>query len=470
MTEEVKKKKAAMHEFYHKYGDPWIWGIFIALFVISVIENYSASSRNVANMGVYMPFIKHTAFLLGGGVITYLIARRDFNKPLFLGAAIPLLAVVTVLSLTYVMLCGEVINGARRAISLPGFSFQPAELSKLSIVTLLSFIIAKFQRNKGLTNVGIIWAFVSVGIYCGLMVQSGLTNCLILGAICVSMLLIGGAPFKKILLGFTILGVLGGCAYIIKSMGDKNDEMLAEAETQKAVLVADDADNHETVTVTNNASLAPEKNKEPEKDKVNRWGMRMKRMKQWWYNDSLVYWPVTSKNQQEMISRMAQAHGGVIGVGVGRSRECARLPLAFSDYIYSIIIEETGLVGGIIVLLLYLSLLGRATIIVRKCHRALPSMLIIGLAALITLQALFHMAINTGVFPVSGQPLPLISNGGTAIIAISAAFGIMLSVSRTIAVNRDASNNARLDVDLPEELNAENPIEITEITPKNIWK
>lgn len=469
MAEEVKNNKVARNEFYQKYGDPWIWGIFVALFIISVIENYSASSRNVARMGVYMPIIKQTAFLLGGAFVAYFIARRDFNKPLFLGAAIPLLAVITVVSLAYVMQWGEVINGARRAISLPGFSFQPAELSKLSLVTMLSFIIAKFQRNKGLTTAGHVWAFITVGVYCGLMVKSGLTNCLILVAICVSMLVIGGATFKKLFVGMVVMGILGGGAYMIKSSGDKNDETLVVAENQKAVLVVG-ADSPDGVIVADSSTIVVEKQKNTGKDAVNRWGMRINRIKHWWNNDSLVYWPMNSENNQEMISRMAQAHGGIIGVGVGRSRECSRLPLAFSDYIYSIIVEETGLVGGIAVLLLYLSLLGRATIIVRKCHRALPSMLIIGLASLITLQALFHMAINTGVFPVSGQPLPLISNGGTAIIVMSAAFGIMLSVSRTIAVNKEASHNHSQDIDLPEELNAENPIEITEITPKNIWK
>jgi len=194
--------------------------------------------------------------------------------------------------------------------------------------------------------------------------------------------------------------------------------------------------------------------------------MRMGRIQKWLRRDSLVYDPITAENQQEMFSRMAQANGGLVGVGVGRSRECSRLPLAFSDYIFSIIVEETGFFGGLFVIALYLSLLGRASMIVRRSKRVLPSLLVIGMASYITFQALFHIAINVGVFPVSGQPLPLISMGGSSMLAICAAFGVMLSVSRTIA-NQDNKNIKVEEVPIIEGLDAENP---TEIPAKNVWK
>ena len=168
-----------------------------------------------------------------------------------------------------------------------------------------------------------------------------------------------------------------------------------------------------------------------------------------------------------MFSRMAQAHGGILGKGIGQSRECSRLPLAFSDYIFSIIIEETGLLGGFFVLLLYLSLLGRAAMIVRRSKRVLPSLLVIGMASFITFQALFHMAINVGVFPVSGQPLPLVSKGGTSILVVSIAIGVMLSVSRTIANDGNKNNKAKDDAPVIEGLDAENP---TEIPVRNVWR
>ena len=445
------EKTNRFNELSQKYGDPWIWGIYIMLIIISIIESYSASSREIAAQGLYVPIVKQCIFLGAGAVIVFLLHRYDYNKPRFLYLMIPGLAVFTVLSLIYVMFFGEMINGARRAMTIiPGLlTLQPAELAKLSIVTLLSYIFAKSQKNRDISNSGLIWSAVAVAFYGGLMIKSGLTNTLLLIAISGSMLLIGGARLKKIGMLMIFFCVLMGCLYIIKSNNDKKVEIMQEMQV--------DAPGA-GVVVENQSGV-------DRKDRLrdDTWKNRLKR---WWNSDSLVYFPITPKNQQEMFSRMAQAHGGPIGVGIGKSRECSRLPLAFSDYIYSIIVEETGFVGGLFVLLLYLSLLGRAAMIVRRSKRVLPSLLIIGMASFITFQALFHMAINVGMFPVSGQPLPLISKGGTSIIVISVAFGVMLSVSRTIANYGNKKNKADVTPEI-EGLDAINP---TEIPAKNVWK
>ena len=446
-------------EISRKYGDPWIWGIYIMLLIISIIESYSASSREIASQGIYMPIIKQCIFLGLGAACVVLLQRVDYNKPKFLYAMIPGLAIITVFSLVYVMFFGEVINGARRAMTLlPGVTLQPAELAKLSIVTMLSYIFAKSQKNQDISRGGLIAAAFAVGLYGALMIRSGLTNTLLLIAISGSMLLIGGAAFKKIGILMAFFLVMFGFFFIIKSNNDKKEEMFKD--TQKEIMV--------------NAPVAgavveemPSGGDSKDKDVVDRRsGTWKNRIKEWLNSDSLVYRPITAKNQQEMFSRMAQAHGGLVGKGIGQSRECSRLPLAFSDYIYSIIVEETGLIGGIFVLLLYLSLLGRAAMIVRRSKRVLPSLLVIGMASFITFQALFHMAINVGVFPVSGQPLPLVSKGGTSIIVISVAFGVMLSVSRTIANYGNKKNKAE-ETPIIEGLDAVNP---TEIPPKNVWK
>lgn len=434
-------------EISQKYGDPWIWGIYIALIIISIIESYSASSREVAAQGIYVPIIKQCVFLGAGAVGVFWLQRLDYNKPLFLYLMIPGLAVITVMSLIYVMFFGEIINGARRAMTIiPGLlTLQPAELAKLSIVTILSYIFAKSQKNQDISNKGLMAAAFAVGIYGALMIKSGLTNTLLLIAISGSMLLIGGARLKKIGILMIIFGIMFGFFVIIKHNNDKKEEIFNE--------------NQREMMVPSSVNLASN-------GEVGRSGTWKNRLREWWNSDSLVYRPITPKNQQEMFSRMAQAHGGLVGCGIGKSRECSRLPLAFSDYIYSIIVEETGLVGGIFVLVLYLSLLGRAAMIVRRSKRVLPSLLVIGMASFITFQALFHMAINVGVFPVSGQPLPLISKGGTSIIVISVAFGVMLSVSRTIANYGNKKNKAE-ETPIIEGLDAENP---TEIPPKNVWK
>jgi len=457
MSPSEKTKKYT--EISQKYGDPWIWGIYIMLLIISIVESYSASSREVASQGIYMPIIKQTIFLSLGAACVILLQRVDYNKQRFLYAMIPGLAVLTVISLIYVMFFGEIINGARRSMTLlPGVTLQPAELAKLSIVTMLSYIFAKSQKNQDISTKGLMGAAFVVALYGGLMIRSGLTNTLLLIAISGSMLLIGGASFKKIGILMLFFGIMFGFFVIIKSQNDKRDETFKATQQEMQVIVsANDA---------NVAELSPPENSKSNGGEVARTGTWKKRFKDWWHSDSLVYRPITAKNQQEMFSRMAQANGGLVGVGVGKSRECSRLPLAFSDYIYSIIVEELGFVGGIFVLLLYLSLLGRAAMIVRRSKRVLPSLLVIGMASFITFQALFHMAINVGVFPVSGQPLPLISKGGTSIIVISIAFGVMLSVSRTIANYGNKKNKAE-ETPVIEGLDAENP---TEIPAKNVWK
>ena len=441
-------------EISQKHGDPWIWGIYIMLLIISVVESYSASSREIVAQGIYMPIIKQCIFLGLGALCVVLLQRIDYNKPHFLYAMIPGLAVVTVISLVYVMFFGEIINGARRAMTiLPGVTLQPAELAKLSIVTMLSYIFAKSQKSQDISNGGLIGAAFVVALYGGLMIRSGLTNTLLLIAISGSMLLIGGAKFKKIGILMVFFGIMFGFFVIIKHNNDKKEETFKD--TQKEL----QAEMPSTGLIVQENGVGAETGH----DRSGTW---KNRLKEWWHSDSLVYRPITAKNQQEMFSRMAQANGGLVGVGIGKSRECSRLPLAFSDYIYSIIVEETGLIGGIFVLMLYLSLLGRAAMIVRRSKRVLPSLLVIGMASFITFQALFHMAINVGVFPVSGQPLPLISKGGTSILVISVAFGVMLSVSRTIANYGNKKNKAE-DTPIIEGLDAENP---TEIPAKNVWK
>ena len=188
----------------------------------------------------------------------------------------------------------------------------------------------------------------------------------------------------------------------------------------------------------------------------------MSRIKRWLgIGDSLPKYQqkITASNRQEMYSYMAQANGSWHGVLPGNSRETARLPLAFSDYIYAIIVEDWGFLGGFLLLALYLCLLGRAGVIAAKCRSAFPALLILGMAVMVVLQALFHMAIVTGLAPVSGQPLPLISKGGSSILVTSVAFGIMLSVSRTAAYKDDDTQEINAEIaSLPSQLTAENPL------------
>ncbi len=409
MSAEEKKQRLA--EVSRKYGDSWIWGIYFSLIVVSIIESYSASSQIVGG-NVYKPLINQCLFLLGGFAIVRSVCVLRYNNPWLLTGLIPLMWLLSVASLVYVLVSGKVVNGASRAIYMLGFSFQPAELSKLSAVTMLAFLLARSQWHKDVKNLGLVLCVVVVGLFGLLMYRDGLTNMLLLMAIGFSMMGIGGVKVKKLCFVLVAFMVIGGGMLSLKHFNDDRDQVVKTEQTAG----------------------------KPAAGKVDRSDTRMTRLKRWLNSDSLIYVPISDENTQEMYSHFAQAHGGLTGVGVGKSRESSRLPLAFSDYIYSIIVEELGFVGGVIVLLLYMMLLARAYVIAMRCNRALPALLITGLASMISYQALCHMAINVGVMPVSGQPLPLISKGGTSMLVTSLAFGIMLCVSRSVFNGYDRKN------------------------------
>jgi cell division protein FtsW len=411
-----------------RIGDLWIWGIYITLCIVSVIASYSASSREVVTSGIYLPIIKHVMMLASGVLVVWLLQRmpyKKFIKPIYA------FAFITIVLMIVTMVHGEVINGAKRAIRLPGFTLQPAELAKLAIVLLIAVFTAKNQMEKGVKTIGVALSAISVVLFGGLLVNQGLTNTILLMSISLSMMLIGGIQWKKFLIVIVVYMIAFGGFMMFKDSNSEKEEVL---KTEK---------------------VAVKENKDAKREGT--WMARLQRFR----NPVPLYdQKLDDKNQQEFYARMAQAHGGITGVGPGNSRECSRLPLAFSDYIYSIIVEESGLWGGILLLILYLCLLGRAGIIASKCSRALPALLILGMAVMISFQAMFHMAINTGVFPVSGQPLPMISKGGTSILMTSIAFGIMLSVSR-YAVQGNKGKEVKAEGNqLPENMRAANPTQI----------
>lgn len=446
----MSEKATRYQEISRKYGDPWIWGIYITLVILSIVESYSASSREIAQHGIYEPLIKQVVFLGIGASCIAVLHRINYNNKLVMLVLIPLLWIFTVGSLGYVMVAGDFINGARRSFTIMGQSVQPAELAKLSAVTMLAYVMARNQRKMDVTNTGVIISAAVAAIFGGLTYVSGATNAIIIMSISLTMMVVGGCTLKKLGIVLVVYGMVFGAYKLIGNANEQREANLAQSRIEAAA----------STTTADNGT---------DERVVDRGKMREGRLENWRKHDSLLYKPITPYNQQEMFSMMAQAHGGILGTGIGNSRECSRLPLAFSDYIFSIIIEEMGLVGGIFVMILYLWLLARAAMIARRCHRVLPALLIIGMASMITFQALCHMAINTGVFPVSGQPLPLVSKGGTSIIVTSIAFGVMFSVSRTIA---NTGNKKNKNEDSEEELqtmglDAENPIEIL---PKNEWK
>lgn len=425
------KRNAAKAEVKRSRPDPYIWGIYIMFLLISVVELFSASSTEVSSSNVYSPLIRHGIFLaLGLGIVmwlqnTHYILMRRFAW-IFAILSLGLLVLSTV--------AGVEINGAQRAIRIAGMTIQPAEVVKLSVVLLLASVLSKNQTPGGVTNRGIITAAIVVVVFAIFLYKDGLTNTILLMGVSISMFLIGGIQWSKF---WMILGIYGLCA----------GSLLMIKKVNKNV-TSDDFDNVKIEATAGSAAASSS-------DIGGREGTRNNRIIRWLEgvhpND-----PIDDMNRQVIYSKFAQANGGLLGQGPGNSRESARLPLAFSDYIYSIIVEDTGFAGGSLLLLLFLLLVARAGRIAYKCSRAFPAFLIMGCAVMIVFQALVHMAIVTGIFPVSGQPLPFISKGGTSVLVMSAAIGMMLSVSR-FAVTSGDKNEIKAEIkELPEDMQAAN--------------
>lgn len=405
-------------------ADKHIWGIFIALCIISTIELYSASSREVAgsSIGVMGPILRHLVMLAGGTFVVWFLSRRHYSDfiPFTLGFSL-----LSVAMMLYVMFFGDIINGARRSMTILGIGIFPAEMVKISAVLLIALVMTwnPDTRKPGVTSKAVIYSGFIVLLLSGLLIEQGLTNTLLLLAISYSMMIIGGVKISHLL---TLTGAYIAVAAIFLGYIWMTDG--GRIETWRARI-----ERHADTRIENGQEVV-----------VNKWDI-----------------PATGKNRQEIISYMAQANGGIHGVGPGNSREASRLPLAFSDYIFAIIIEELGLIGGLVVLMLYLWLLGRAAGIASHCNRTYPALVVIGMAVMIAFQALFHMGIVSGVFPVSGQPLPLLSKGGTSIFVTAIAFGIMLSISRTATRQGGKKQDIRDEIEaLPEQFGAENQMQL----------
>lgn len=405
-----EKKRRASKPVVSK-PDKYIWGVYIVLMIVSCIEVFSASATRVTSENIYKPLIEQAIFLLGG--LAIVIGLQKLHYKWFKKYATPVM-VLTLGMLVYTTIAGTNINGANRWIHIYGpVNIQPPELMKLAMVLFLAKVLGTNQKPGGVNNRGIIISTVMVLVVSGLLWINGLTNALMLMFVSIAMMLIGGIEWKKFGIVVAVFGMIAAVV-VIQKYGENADSTGTRAKV------------HEHRLENYLKGVSPG-------DTIN------------------------DENRQTMYSRFALARGSIIGNGPGNSRESVRLPLANSDYIYSIIVEDTGFVGGVILLLIYLCLVARAGRVASKCRRAFPAILIMGCAVMIVLQALVHMVIVVGIGPVSGQPLPLISKGGTSILTMSMAIGMMLSVSRfAVTTNNKKDIKAELNA-LPEDLQADNP-------------
>lgn len=417
--------------------DPYIWGIYIAFLVISVIELFSASSTEVSGQNIYGPLIRHGMFLVVGFGIVLWLQKKPYTLISKFAWAFAILSLGLLVITSFI---GKEINGAQRAIVIAGMTIQPAEIVKLSVVCLLASILGKNQTPGGVTNTGVITSAIVVVIFGACLWRNGLTNTILLMAVSMCLMVIGGIQWKKLGVVIGVYGLCGLALYGIKYVTPSSTEFDEIKEQQ------------ELMSQSGGGAIVSNGSTNGGVDRTGTQKGRIKRFLEGVHPDDQI----DDINRQVIFSKFSQANGGMFGQGPGNSRESARLPLAFSDYIYSIIVEDTGFVGGAAILLLYLLLLARAGRIAYKCSRAFPAFLIMGCAVMIVFQALVHMAIVTGVFPVSGQPLPFISKGGTSVIVMSAAMGIMMSVARFAAKPGDTTKIKAEKDALPADMQAAN--------------
>ena len=373
-------------------GDKIIWAVFFIICAISLVEVFSATAREGYKQGNYwLPIIKHTKFLLSGVFVVWFMHNMKVSW-------------IRDLKITHILYWGGVIgliwaqfaegsklNDSARWISIFGLTFQPMELAKVGLVMMTSLIMAQHQDENGTDR----FALKRIALYCvvpiALIMKENLSTAAILLLTIYFMMFIGRLPGKQLLtiMGTaTISGIIGISAIMLTPDSWTKYEVGNKVVTWKyRILEAfKDPGNPEDYKITN-------------------------------------------RNRQRTNANFAVSSSNIIGCGPGNSIHRKELTHAYSDFIYAIIIEELGLLGGFFVLMLYLTILYRCGKIAKKCDDPYPAYLVMGVGMIITMQALLHMFISVGNI-VTGQPLPLMSVGGTSVLINCLYMGIILSVSR----------------------------------------
>ena len=419
--------------------DHHLWGTYILLVLVAVVELFSASIQEVNDGSIFNPVLRHSAFI-GFGLLSMLLLQKIHYRHIY--RFIPVFVVLCVGMMIAVRVVGTEVNGAMRAITIAGIPVLPAEFMKLGAALGMAWILTKNQvkGRRDVTSRGLWMCMGFMGLCAGLLFSQGLSNTIVVVCICYSMMLVGGMGWRKFMIALAIGAVVGGAAFAAKTAIKK--DVARTPEMERVIML--------------NKEGADEGRAD---GRGNVWRGRLANH----FRPNKHLEPFSTDKQQEQLSYIAQAHGGLFGVGIGRSRENARLPLAFSDYIFAIIIEELGLFIGLGILICYMWILGRSAKLTMRFKQTMPGVLVMGCAFVIVFQALYHMAIVSGVFPVSGQPLPLISKGGISVIATSLAFGVMLSVARHAVRTTDTKAEQRQEQEiLPEDTRSVNPA-ITEV-------
>jgi cell division protein FtsW len=361
-------------------GDRVIWMIVGLLAILSVLVVYSATGAlafKERSGDTEFFLLKHGLIVTGGLFLTYLAYLMHYMK---YNKVAPYLMAIAVPLLIYTLAFGSDINDAKRWIEVPfiGVSFQTSDFAKMALIIYVAREITKKQEYIKDFNSAFLPLIVPVIIVCGLIAPADLGTAVIVFVTCIFMVFIGRVALKYLFL-LLLLGIVVFAFLVILGRFIPNHI------------------------------------------RVDTWTSRVEQ-----------YLNEEDGGYQIQQAKIAIANGGILGRGPGNSTQRNHLPSAYADFIYSIIWEEYGMLGGLLVLGLYLLLLFRAVRLVTISPKAFGAMLAIGLSLSLALQAMVNIAVNVHLVPVTGVTLPMLSLGGTSIIFTCLAFGMILSVSKHI--------------------------------------
>lgn len=374
--------KATLKRYFK--GDPILWGVIAILAAVSLLAVYSSTGSlayKYQGGNTYYYMFKHFVFLLVGIGLIWIIHLLDYR--IFAKYATVLIWVsIALLFLT--LITGMSLNQASRWLTVPGIglSFQPSELAKLSLIMYIARTLARHQDEEYGAKGAFKPIMIYVGLVCALIFTEDFSTAFLIGFIAFLLMFIGRVPIRY------LLGTVGAVALLVSFMVLASPYLpfLHRAETWK--------------TRIENFMGGDEVDED------------------------------SDGNYQSRQAQMAVATGGVFGKGPGNSKQRNFLPHPYSDFIFAIIVEEWGVFGALLIIMCYVVFLFRAGVIVRGSSRTFSAFLVIGLSYLLVFQAFFNMGVAVGIFPVTGQPLPLVSMGGTSVLFTCVSLGAILSVSR----------------------------------------
>ena len=392
--------------------------VFFFLCMISIVEVFSASSGLTYKSQNYIGPIAYHAFTIAAGVVVAIIT---LNIPCrYFKLMTPFLLLITAILLLIVMLGGgKSTNDASRWISIMGFTIQPSEIAKGTIVLAVAQILAAMQRESGADRQAFKWILWITIPTCAMIGVENLSTAALLFGVVILMMFIGLVPLRQMakLVGILVFMVVFAVAMVM--------------------IVGHDTSGEDTKQLTKTEQLDQPREKSKIEKLLHRADTWKARILKFGKDDVAPQDYDLDKDAQVAHANIAIVSSGVVGKGPGKSVERDFLAQAFSDFIFAIVIEELGLLGAAFVVFLYIILLYRCARIASQCENNFPAFLAMGLGLLLVVQAAFNMMVAVGLAPVTGQPLPLISKGGTSTIINCAYIGTILSVSRSAKMKRE---------------------------------